>query len=375
MNYNYIDKELKKINIDLISNYLIKHKWIKIKDFPNKKLIHFKKMYYEDEFNINIPASEKFKDFESRVKDAIYNISVLENKNIEDIIDSIITPQSEIDSLSVRIISEISKDGKIPLEYGKNIIEGMSRLIIATIANENNPKPYFSRINKNSFKVLESFQLSQTSVGSYIFNIEVENTVNEQLELDKQNDNSISPQRSIIKRIQTGLNDVSRIKTKEDIEKFYIKGLNANMCDALLNFKYGEHKVDIETSITWANGLEKPKDIPEKILISNEEFNTLEKISMEYKQVEKLKKHNVKGYIIRLESPKNKKGETIGRDIVMQVMINNQFKNIKVFLNENDYKKALDAHKKDLIVSVEGEIEQKGNNKLEISKYDYFEVY
>lgn len=373
MIYNRVKKS-DDININLITNYLINNNWIKVENFPNSNILQFKKVYDEEDFYINLPINEKFKDFKMRVKLAIETISELEYKDTNEIIDSIfeydINLYDCIDTFSVRIKSDISEKGKIPLEYGKSAIEGIAKLFISAINNEENPRPYMLRINSKS-KELSNYKLSQTAVGSYIFNIEIRNEINPQIPMNDIIDESISPQRKVIRRIQNGLYNISKGE-EVDVENLYKEGLNANMCDAILNFKCDGTDLDIETSIKWAKGFRRPKDIVESVTITNRDFIKLRDISDKYKENDSVYT-KISGYIIKLESDKNNKDEIRDGSVVIQTRVNKKDKKIKVKLSEEDYIIACDAHARDKIVSIHGELITQGI-KMEIVNYNEFSV-
>lgn len=373
---NYLkNKDIDCINKNLITTYLLNNGWRKVEDFPNKNLIQFKKKYCEEDIYINIPSSEKFKDFKVRIKDTIETISILEDKDTSEIIGAIfdyeLYEESNTDLFSVRIKSDISERGKIPIDYGKSAIEGIFKLIISAITNEENPSQYMTRIN-NKNKELENYKLSQTAVGSYIFNIEVKNEINQQISLDKNDDISMSPQRKVIKRIQNGLDSISKKENFLDYENLYKDGLNANMCDALLNFKYDDCKLDIETSVKWAKNMKEPNDIVKCVVISDNEFKILKNISDKYKETD-TKDTKISGYIVELKADKNNKGETTDRSIVIQTRIDKANRNVKVYLNESDYMNACNAHAKDMIVSVKGKLIKKGS-RTELESYRDFNI-
>lgn len=373
ISYANREKELNNINIDLMTKYLINNGWKLKKDFPNKKIIHFEKKYDGEEFYVNIPSSEKFKDFKVRIIDAISNLAALEEVEFNDILMLISNKDNLSDTLSVRIISNISKDGKIPLEYSRYVIEGISKLFISAIANENNPKPYFTKGCKYDYSELSNYYLSQTDVGSYIFNIEINNKINEQEILGETVDESDTPQRRVLKRIQNGLSIISNKDNDMNINSMYKEGFNVNMCDAILNLMNDEYKIDLETSVKWAEGLEKPKGIPEKILIDNEKLKKIESISKKYKSEAKVKINNIKGYIIKLECKKDKNKKISSRNIVIQTMINKRERQVKVYLSEKEYKLAIEAHSNDSIVCAYGEVFTKGNS-LEIHECIKFDI-
>ena len=135
-------------------------------------------------------------------------------------------------------------------EYGANIVEGIKRLILATIFNEENPQPYFFRVSKNSHEKLFRYKLAQTNIGSYIFNIEIDSDTNEQLIINDNGEVEIlSEERRVIRRIQNGISNIKENDIEILSENGYKKGLNANMCDALLNFNIDVYKRQMYS--TW----------------------------------------------------------------------------------------------------------------------------
>ena len=71
---------------------------------------------------IAIPASEEFDDFYPIVNNVIELLQKKEARPANEIIKDI--PTTFIDRLEIRVISEITEDGKIPLEYAADCVEG-----------------------------------------------------------------------------------------------------------------------------------------------------------------------------------------------------------------------------------------------------------
>ena len=170
------EKNFNLIDLNKLTNYLKLNNWKQDINFPNKNLLVFHKKYDDEEFDIVIPSQEKFKDFKLRLKDCINALSILEDKSDSIIVNEILKNYTSTkDILSIRLISKTSENGTLPLQTANNVIHGIKKLITSAISNENTPKPHIIGSNKDYISSIDNYNLAQTSVGSYIFNIEIKN--------------------------------------------------------------------------------------------------------------------------------------------------------------------------------------------------------
>lgn len=92
MNVKSLKNTINKITVSSFANYLKLNGWRKDETFPNKKLLVFEKNFDEgDTFQLVIPSKETFKDFIPKVEDAINNISIYEDKDINIILNELLS--------------------------------------------------------------------------------------------------------------------------------------------------------------------------------------------------------------------------------------------------------------------------------------------
>jgi len=381
------------ITIESLEKYLRYNKWIQDVDFANKKIKLYRKVIDEEEYSLFLPTSNDFKDSVRRINDAIEILSEIKDTTNHEItkeslkannqlilIKDEIVPKTTIqntkDILSIRIISKLSEKGTIPLEYGSSVIEGLKKLVLSAIFNEEHPQPFFIRPNKSSQEQLSRYKLGQTQVGSYVFNIEIDNEIDngEQLEFkdNEQIEATLSEERKVIKRIQNGISQIKKDNIEELFENSYKKGLNANMCDALLNFQMENYDIKIESKVQWSDLLPKPNDIKEKVILESDDFYKVKMLSEKYKE-NKSVEHRMKGKIIRLTHRKDLHENVIERNIVIQTEIEGKNKNVKIDLSDKEYKIACEAHKQDKDVLINGEMLKQGKYWTMIN-YNKFDV-
>lgn len=379
---------IKNITIETLERYLLENHWTQEKNFKNTKIKLYKSLYDDEEYSIFIPSKNEYKDTKVRILDAVEIISELYEISFEEAIRNIESyssligtmPNKEIetkksfkDILSIRIISPLSKEGKIPLEYGSNIIEGVKKLILAAIYGEQHPQPYFLKSDKSSHERLDRYKLSQTAIGSYIFNVEVDNELNQQLSINKEGIiEELSEERRVLRRIQNGINNIKEKDLDVLYENGYKDGLNANMCDALLNFNIKNTEFKIETKVAWAKDIPKPTDIKEKVILNNDDFFKVKNLSEKYKETKSIM-CEIKGIIITLNNKRNSNRISTQRHIVIQTILEGKFRKVKVELVESDYSKACEAHKNDSEVVVSGELIKEGKTWT-LMKYRNFKV-
>lgn len=354
-NKEYLDL----ITLNKFKIYLKLNNWVQNINFPNKNLLVFNKTYDDTEFDIVIPSKETFKDFKSRLYDSINILADLEEVENMAIIHEILQGKPAIkDIFSIRLISNDTENGTIPLETAHNAIYGIKRLITSAILNENNPKPFIKGITNGLSDNLKNYSLGQTDIGSYIFNIEIENSDCEQVFLNN-NGNLIttSRERRVISRIQNGINDIINIKNNSELKDIipyeYKEGLNANMCDALLQFSDVDNNLKIETSITWGSNTYIPKDVPQSITLHPKDFFTLYEISSEYKEI-KPEIVEIVGDIISLFHEKDE------RIVTINAKYKNSKKKFKISMNDSDYIKTCNAHAEEKQLSIKGELKKNG---------------
>lgn len=362
------EKNFNLIDLNKLTNYLKLNNWKQDINFPNKNLLVFHKKYDDEEFDIVIPSQEKFKDFKLRLKDCINALSILEDKSDSIIVNEILKNYTSTkDILSIRLISKTSENGTLPLQTANNVIHGIKKLITSAISNENTPKPHIIGSNKDYISSIDNYNLAQTSVGSYIFNIEIKNDNKYQIYTTQDGDIvNIPKERRVISRIQTGINEI--INAKYNNEKYnellqngYKKGLNANMCDALLEFRENDDTLEVETYITWGNNEFIPNNIPRSVTLKSKDFSILSSLSDIYKNIDP-EKAELKGFIIGLFHEKTK------REITLRAKYKRSNKNFKIEINEDDYKICCKAHAEEKQISIKGEL-------LKIGKYTYLKNY
>jgi len=365
---SYLLKNLSGITSASIEKYLLFTGWEKDDAFRNPRMWVFKNKY-DPEFTVAVPASEHAKDFYSCVYNLVHTLSAISEKSEQEIIDSL--KSAYTDRLQFRIITEESKDGKIPLDFAARCIEGLKDLVLYAACAEENAKPVCARTYNSAKRSLERFQFGQTQIGSFIINIDVQvaDEENEQLYLvDAAPPPAEPPEHKVIKRIGTAIKQIDnvvnrQVKVGDLIEDAYKDGITANMCDALskLRPESGED-ITVETSIYYAEAITRTVEPPKVCTLDNVHFAFIDEISKRYKDCTWVEDVTLEGMIKMLSKTTTSDGDEAENTVRLLTKIDGQMRSITLHLSSDNHTLACNAYRDDNEVRVSGTIDKSGKN-------------
>lgn len=354
-----IIEELYSLSATSIEKYLLINGWNRDYSFKNRKIMVFRNAI-DKEMTIAFPASEKFIDFYPKVNSILETLAFYNEKTVQQIINEI--KISYFDRLEFRVKSDISEDGKLPLGYATNCIEGLKDLILYAACAEQDAQPLCLRATSYAKNIVNKFKLAQTSVGSFVINIDIKvvDDKNEQLQLEGIEEVDIPEEHKIVKRIYTGLNQINRIVKEETdlnvmVSDAYKTGITANMCDALLKLKPDRDNVEIDTTFRYASAIVHKAGEVDKVSIRNNHFYVIDEISKMYHNKEDIQDAYIRGVIRTLETA-NRKGHR-EKEIKILMIYEGKYRTVVVELTDNDHKLACDAYRDEKEVEAYGELD------------------
>lgn len=351
--------DLYSITALTFEKYMLLNNWTRDYNFRNKKLMIFISPKGK---RIAIPVSETYDDFYDSLKRILGTLEIYLQKESDEIIKEILT--AYYDRLEFRIQSHFSEDGKLPLGYAAECIEGLKDLVLYSSCAEQKAQPICLKASNSSKDIMNRFKLAQTEVGSFIINIDT-NVVKEGIEQETLEvvDVEAPDEHKVVQRIATAISQVNDIvENKSDIENViqdaYLTGITANMCDALLRLK--NEDVQIDTTIRYASALTRKPGATEQIKLYNSHFYVINEISKRYHDIKLYKDVTLHGYVaeMRKDISNNKQ-----LSIIIVTIIDSKLKKIHMDLTEDDYRIANEAHMKDLEIEITGELDMSNSRK------------
>ncbi|KNZ40470.1 hypothetical protein [Acetobacterium bakii] len=355
-----------------VEKYLSLKGWKRDTEFRNENL-----MVFDSEFfgaRIAIPSSEKFDDFESSFTNFLETIALLEERNEKEILKEIIASYNNM--IEIRVVSDFSKNGKLPLSYAADCMKGLKDLILYSTCAEENPQPVCYRPSDRSKKFVDKFKLGQTEKGSFIFNIEaqVENIKNIQMVISEY---EIKPlEYRVIQRLEKALEQIDRVAIAEEkisnlTEDGYLHGATANMCEALLKLKPENEQVKIFATIRYASTITKVVGKKDCAILDSKHFWVMDEISKIYRDKTFFQDVILTGIVTSLA--KKEHDHIIKNTIHFTTMFDKRYRSISISLSDEDYRLACDTHRDGVEVQISGELDM-SKNKWNITKVYYFKL-
>lgn len=358
-----LENELLSLSLLDIERHLKEHQWKKVEHL-NKKVIVFQGPVDNEGNKIEffLPTSRQYQDYETRIKDAIRVISLVEGKEIDTLVSEIALTSHDI--FKVRII-ETGPAGTIPLSVAANEVEALKNLLVYSACSEHKSLPFYEKPSSVGLNFADQCQFSHTFHGSFGFTINspiIDNYV--QLSLFEEAEERPF-ERRVMERIITSLNLIETSVIDENpsllVDSFDI-GLNSRMCESLLEISQFK-STDVIFNISWSPKIAVPKNLLDKTSwhLNSKAFELIEYAADELKKVEPYLE-TVIGRIVTLHSSRNPMSDDLfNRQITVKYELDGKTIDVKIDLNKEEYSKALDAHRKGSPIKIVGKLFRKGN--------------
>lgn len=349
-----------QLSIKKIEKYLLENQWQiePFNDFLQKILSNIG----GENIELVIPKKENLNDYEKRVKDLVFALAIIKEKNFDEVFEEILN--FGYDLMSFHFESDKIKEGFIPLDYASDAMKKIVEIIKFEACSEINPKSQYKQPYKEARKLVENCELAQTEPGSFIINVRVplDKTYLKTEETDEEYINGLG--RRTIKRLIEGINEAKEIQITDDEEfkKGYNEKLNKNVCDALSEILISNKdkiKLQISTKINPQEGSEDFK-INVVSIDSEKSFNKFNRMAYLLKEIPEDEVATIEGKITEM---KRQEEDTKEEKRLIKIYSEKLRRNIYSWLEDENYRLACDAHKDKKIIKISGMLTQKESGK------------
>lgn len=351
-------QNLHNITAASIDRYLQLNGWVRNLSFANKNLM----VYSNDRVHpktLAIPVHEDYDDFYPLLRNVVEILATLEKRSVNEIVKDITT--TFIDRLEFRFISEITEDGKIPLEYAADCVDGLKELILYSVCAEQSAKPVCYRATDYAKALLNKFKLAQTEKGSFILNVDIQvvDESNEQMFFAECDVPSPFEHR-VVERISRAISQVDAVVTNqrqltETAETAFETGITANMCDALLKMRPTSDSDKVTTTIRYASSLTNKTGQTVCTEMRVNHFLVIDELAKIYRDKIAVQDTTLTGIIRSLSKKADVDGDL--KTIRLYTMFEGTNRTVTISLSDEQYRIACDAHRDGLEVEVSGELD------------------
>ncbi len=262
----------------------------------------------------------------------------------------------------IRIRTEESDGGAVPVNHGIAMMEGTRDMLLATVCSLNDPRPlYRTGSNKEATEFVENMRWGQTEQGSFVATLltpKISPPMQPPL-IDGDGFVDDPIERKVTKRLVEALSVTSQateMTVLGESDAFIAavpNGASANLCEALA--KLINPFPIIEVKLSWA--LTRKMDQPSwSIRFPNDNVSILSHAAKVFREREPRQDVTLSGFVGRLKRDESESDGTI----TLQTSIDRATRSVSAVLNQFDYEQAVRAHEKKAIVTVIGDLERHG---------------
>jgi hypothetical protein len=317
----------------------------------------------DDLYEVMIPMEPSFRDYYSRVADAVKVLSIFEERSSNQIIYDLQNALKDV--IRIRAVSQRTSRGTIPLSDGCNLLTSAKELIVAAASSSISPKAnYPSRKADRVNEFLEKIELESSEKGSYI--ITISSSIPPVLNLPEHESEHATLEEPFERKVTMKLIqalaackeasrqalDTGNIKAFDAAIK---EGVSANLCDAIVNINQSSSNDLTEISVSWSLGRPVPKNTPSKVSFSSDLVSYIAEAARTFKEIKPVDEFELYGVVVRLT---RKEKQTPGEIIVFE--LDGQKRKVSIELSEKDYKMAIQAHENLTPIYCIGELRKKG---------------
>ncbi|MBT9588266.1 hypothetical protein IV102_33320 [bacterium] len=266
------------------------------------------------------------------------------------------------DIIQVRFLGA-DLSGSIRFDLASRFLARASKLLGAAACAESKPSAYFMKSTALSKEFVENCRLAHTVTGSFGFRIEspLDQTASV---LGTLTDAERPFRRRVLERLMHGLRLAEDAVLTQDpgrITTEYGVGLNANMCESLMEIADLAGDKEAEFSAQWSP-LVTPRYRGGSVKVGSRWHPVLAAASSSLREVPLLKRVSVLGKIVALRSGAAPVDDGYPEHHLVQIESREHGRRItvRITMSAYDYRQACDAHRDGQTVAVQGVLEKQG---------------
>jgi len=361
MNYDLLSKRypIEQVNLQNLKNYLKDRGWGE-EPFGRVEVLKFRspQPIQEDEYlEVLIPSKRELIDYNRVVEIAVDCISAFEKRDFEDVLSQILIFG---DLLKFRIPTPKTKIGSIPIKQGISLYQSVYDLLVYSTCAEIDLQKNVSRVFNDAMESVETYRIGQSQYGSFVANIHCQLERPKLQQMDLQGNFIPTPfGRGAILRVIRGVMNVEdsiREESSDPIVDNYSTGLNANMCNTLVDIVDIGIGNDLDISVNLEPMWPTPSDIHTAISLQPSAKGYLIEAAKILKGDTHKEKRELSGYVFQLRKKPTEK-ENVVRIVILE---EDGAMPVTIKPDDDSYRLAIDAHKDRKMIRVTGILEKRG---------------
>lgn len=317
-----------------------------------------------EEFEAAIPLQNSLGDFALRMGDVVQVLAEAEQRSPTDVYSDLSTAYADV--VRIRLADLSMRDGTMSIESYAQSAQRTRDLLLAAACAAIEPRAVWS--SKKPQKAIEHFnrlRIGQTERGSYVIKVisKVSPFISERNgELFEREEPF---ERQIVKMLAQSLGEMDAAAERSAHSGSYAsfadsveKGVNANICEAVVGLWGGEGRELLEFTFSWSPARPVPVNVPRKVRFTEDRISVIKEASRIMRLQAKPADAVVVGPVVKLDR------RSADQPGVVTVVgdVDGRARRVLIELTGDDYSTAIHAHRLDAGLRVAGTLVREGRS-------------
>jgi hypothetical protein len=315
------------------------------------------------EFEAVVPLDHSCGDYAMRISDILRTLELVEERSQIEILNDLAITSADV--IRLRIGNKLS-DGSVPIEEGVKFVEKSRDMMMAAACATVDRRACFpTRKSVQAMEYVRKLRMGQTERGSFVMTIisRVPPALSAPDRLFDANDPFERQVTSTLAQALSSLRSAAENGAAKGemvpFQESVREGVSANLCDSIVGISSaGEDSRDIEIDFSWARTRPQASSVPRRVLISADAVPVIAEAARHFRETSPREEFELHGPVVKLERPE---GSPTGR-VTVSSFVDDQPRKVTLELPENEYHKALRAHKHEQFVFCYGVLVREGRS-------------
>jgi len=311
---------------------------------------------------VMLPLATDYADYEERFADALRAIGLVDNWDVEEVRERIISTHSDL--LFVHL-DQAWPDDTIPLRQAEAAIDAIFEMVKAAAISAATPEggERSGRLPSAVFDFLhEDVRLGHTKRGSFVFTVvtRLDRPTPESARFRRAEPQPAVFPRKVMETLARGLEttrDLTQGKTMVSVENAARCGVSADLVESLEDLIGPQERSALELSFEWAAARAKPTVGVEPIRLEHSDADELARVREQLlRQEEPAHRATLVGLVKELAREDQSLEAEDTASVVIATEVNGRKRDVHLILSGTDHKLAIESYLRRLPLIVTGEL-------------------
>lgn len=333
-----------------LRDYLLARRWTSV---PSRRAeVAIFRSPGAGDVEIQLPLDTSLADYADAITLAARRLAEHDRRDVEAVLHDLAEPRRDV--IRYALSGDATARGTIDLLAGSALISGAVKSLLASACSVQRPRRVHPRMTlADAEAFVRECRLGQTELGSYVLTIDAPLDVRDDVAQGeipfgrRTTSYLIEATGYLASTIRSG--EPSRV-LEDDPEAPLV---SANLCEALVEMMPADESADLRLATTWSPLIPAPARARSEVRLERAMFESIERIAQQLRPAQGRVAAHFVGTVVELSGSPSPSGQLEG-DVVLQVQVDDQLLKVRVNLDADDYRRAVEAHLHQRFVSVRG---------------------